>query len=136
MKKLFILCSLILILASCGNSQSWKGQPYGSIFNEIIKSYDLIEYPNDPSMFRVCDKKTHLDIRSNPQDINILKKIIMKNLSFEPEKSYEETYSNDFLTWETAKYEIEIMSGRDKVIEVGKELVFLKGNITIIVYGL
>ena len=111
--------------------QIWKGQPYETALNEIVKNYDLVY--QDDGMFLVCDKNTHTELRSNKQDIDAIKKLIMKKLSFEPESSYESTYNNDFLTWETAKYQIEIMSGRGNFVDVGKDAVYLDGRITIVI---
>jgi hypothetical protein len=139
MKKLFVLILSMIVFVSCGTAQkdqSWKGQPYEKVLNEISKNYDLVledgkAISSFNGMFRVCDKKTHTDLRSNAQDIDVIKKLIIKKLSFEPEKSYEPQYNNDFLTWETAKYEIQIMSGRGKSEMIGKELMFFEGTITI-----
>lgn len=110
-----------------------RGEPYEIVLNEIAKTYSLvsvnsvIDIPEDEGLVTlwVYDKKTQTILPSNAQDIHILKKLVTEKLGFEPVESYEATYGYDFWYWETAEYDIGIITGGEFItiiaLSVNKE---------------
>jgi hypothetical protein len=92
------------------NDKNWKHKAYKNIFDELSKHYYLknafIEGPS--SMYYINDNKTGCNIVGNEENINNIKRDIMKYLQSEPTPSKEDKLGYHSLEWTTKEYTLEL----------------------------